>query len=353
MKLEDYRFDGATPLRLQKMPTTAKRDKLKKEEALAKTERNLARLGELQEKLYADGRESVVFVFQAMDAAGKDSAIKHVMGAFNPQGVDVVTFKQPTAEELAHDYLWRAARALPERGKIGIFNRSHYEDVLVVRVRELYRGYKMPVRCLEGDLFARRFRQIRDFEEYLYDNGCRIVKFFLNVSKAEQKNAFSSGLSARKSSGSSTRATSTTARCGTIICAHMRTRSTKPRPRTARGTFCPPTRSGTRAISCPRLRSPLWRTANRSIRSSAPRTSRRWRAAATACSRNSIALQREACAVLDQRAEGYTASPAPTTTHSDPARRAFRLLSQNRRRALRRSCCLCYDRQRDIYTDKR
>ena len=190
MKLEDYRFDGATPLRLQKMPTTAKRDKLKKEEALAKTERNLARLGELQEKLYADGRESVVFVFQAMDAAGKDSAIKHVMGAFNPQGVDVVTFKQPTAEELAHDYLWRAARALPERGKIGIFNRSHYEDVLVVRVRELYRGYKMPVRCLVGDLFARRFRQIRDFEEYLYDNGCRIVKFFLNVSKAEQKKRF-------------------------------------------------------------------------------------------------------------------------------------------------------------------
>ena len=190
MKLDDYRFTGETPLHLSRMPTGSKRDKVKKESILAATGRNLVRLGELQEKLYADGKESVVFVFQAMDAAGKDSAIKHVMGAFNPQGVDVVTFKEPTSEELSHDYLWRAACALPARGKIGIFNRSHYEDVLAVRVRELYKNFQMPARCLEGDLFGRRYRQIREFEEYLYENGCRVVKFFLNVSRAEQKKRF-------------------------------------------------------------------------------------------------------------------------------------------------------------------
>jgi len=147
----------------------------------------------LQDKLYAENREGVVIMLQAMDAAGKDSTIKHVMSGINPQGVDVHSFKQPSAEELSHDYLWRATRALPARGKMALFNRSYYEDVLVVRVHELQKTYLMPKRCIEGnadDFFDRRFRQIRDFEEYLYENGYRLVKIFLNVGLDEQRKRF-------------------------------------------------------------------------------------------------------------------------------------------------------------------
>ncbi len=190
MKLDKYCFDGSKKLELSNMPTDAKGSRIKKDAAIEKTEANLKRLGELQEMLYAEGKESVVFVFQAMDAAGKDSTIKNVMGAFNPQGVDVVTFKQPSIEELAHDFLWRAVKAMPERGKIGIFNRSHYEDVLVVKVRELYKYYTMPKRCIGEDIIDRRYKQIANFEEYMFENGYRIVKFFLNVSKDEQKKRF-------------------------------------------------------------------------------------------------------------------------------------------------------------------
>jgi PPK2 family polyphosphate:nucleotide phosphotransferase len=128
-----------------------------------------------------------------MDAAGKDSTIKHVMSGINPQGVTVHSFKQPSAEELSHDYLWRAVTHLPPRGQIALFNRSYYEDVLVVRVHALWRGYKMPERCTndsERQFFGKRYRQIRDFEEYLYENGYRVLKIFLNVSPEQQRLRF-------------------------------------------------------------------------------------------------------------------------------------------------------------------
>lgn len=191
IKLEDCRFDGSKKLHIDDFPTSAWADKAKKPDYLAKTQDNLAKITALQDKLYADDREGVVIMLQAMDAAGKDSTIKHVMSGVNPQGVSVTSFKQPTSEELAHDYLWRAVKALPKRGMMAIFNRSYYEDVLVVRVHELQKGYKMPARCIERkDFFENRYRQIADFEDYLHDNGYRIIKIFLNVGLDEQKKRF-------------------------------------------------------------------------------------------------------------------------------------------------------------------
>ncbi|MDD4851422.1 MAG: polyphosphate kinase 2 family protein, partial [Gemmiger sp.] len=164
-----------------------------KEEILAKTERNMAQMAALQDALYADGREGIILILQALDAAGKDSTVKHVMSGMNPQGVVVHSFKQPSSEELAHDYLWRVNRCLPERGKIAIFNRSYYEDVLVVQVHDLQKNYKMPARVLnddKDDFFKKRYRQIRNYEEYLHENGYQVVKIFLHVSKDEQKKRF-------------------------------------------------------------------------------------------------------------------------------------------------------------------
>ena len=178
---------------LSKLPTKAGFDKDDRPKIEAKTEENLAAISELQEKLYADGREGIVVLLQALDAAGKDSIIKHVMSGVNPQGVKVTPFKQPSKEELAHDYLWRAVRALPERGQIAIFNRSYYEDVLVVQVHDMQKGYKMPERCLskpKQKFVEERYRQIRAFEDYLYENGYRLLKVFLNVSKEKQKERF-------------------------------------------------------------------------------------------------------------------------------------------------------------------
>lgn len=148
------------------------------------------RLRPLQERLYAENREAVLAVFQAMDAAGKDSVIRHVFSGLNPQGIDVVSFKQPSDEEMDHDYLWRCFRHLPERGKICVFNRSYYEEVLVGRVHALYRSQSLPERCMYPDLIARRYRQIRDFEQYLWENGIRVVKFYLALSRDEQKRRF-------------------------------------------------------------------------------------------------------------------------------------------------------------------
>ena len=166
MSLKDYRFDGEEKLELRGMNTGAKKDGVDKEDILRRTEKNLGRIEALQDKLYADGRESVLIILQAMDAAGKDSTVKHVMGCVNPQGIDVHSFKQPTSEELSHDYLWRAMKALPARGKMALFNRSYYEDVLVVKVHALQKNYKMPARVLEDpDFFKKRYRQIRHFME--------------------------------------------------------------------------------------------------------------------------------------------------------------------------------------------
>jgi len=162
-----------------------------KSEAKAMLAEGIELLVGLQEKLYADDRWSVLIILQAMDAAGKDSVVEHVMSGVNPQGVQVHSFKQPSAEELDHDFLWRAAQRLPERGRIGIFNRSYYEEVLVVRVHsELLERQKLPKPLVGKDIWNQRFDDICAFERHLARNGTRILKFFLHVSKEEQRKRF-------------------------------------------------------------------------------------------------------------------------------------------------------------------
>jgi PPK2 family polyphosphate:nucleotide phosphotransferase len=159
-----------------------------KQKAAERLDRVLRRMITLQEVLYAHDRWSVLLVLQAMDAAGKDSAIKHVMSGLNPQGTEVFSFKRPSDEELDHDYLWRAAKALPERGRIGIFNRSYYEEVLVVRVHpEILASEKLPDRLVTRHLWKERYEDINAFEQHLGRNGTQILKFFLHVSKEEQR----------------------------------------------------------------------------------------------------------------------------------------------------------------------
>lgn len=162
-----------------------------KDRAQALLKKGVARLEELQQKLYAQDCWAVLLIFQAIDAAGKDGAIKHVMSGVNPEGCDVYSFKVPSAEELNHDYLWRTARRLPERGKIGIFNRSYYEEVLVVRVHpELLKNEKLPPSLVTKDIWKERFHDIRGFEHYMSRNGVAVRKFFLNLSREEQKKRF-------------------------------------------------------------------------------------------------------------------------------------------------------------------
>ena len=148
-------------------------------------------LAALQDILYAQDKWSLLLVFQAMDAAGKDGAIKHVMSGVNPQGCQVSSFKAPSSEDMDHDFLWRCQKHLPERGRIGIFNRSYYEEVLVVRVHEqILKGQKLPEKLVTENIWEERFKDIRNFEKYLYRNGTVVIKFFLNVSKDEQRKRF-------------------------------------------------------------------------------------------------------------------------------------------------------------------
>lgn len=168
--------------------TFGKKDKDRAKEALAE---GVKALSALQDKLYAQDQWAVLLIFQAMDAAGKDGAIKHVMSGINPQGCEVHSFKAPTSEELDHDYLWRCCKRVPERGRIGIFNRSYYEETLVVRVHpEILQKQKIPRPLLGKDIWDQRFEDIRAFERYLGRNGVLIRKFFLHVSKEEQKKRF-------------------------------------------------------------------------------------------------------------------------------------------------------------------
>ena len=154
-------------------------------------EQSSALASQMQEKLYAQDRWALLLIFQGMDAAGKDGAVKHVMSGVNPQGCDVYSFKAPTNEELDHDYLWRTHRVMPERGKIGIFNRSYYEEVLVVRVHPgLLKAEKLPDRLVTKHVWDERYEDINSFERYLTRNGVVIRKFFLHISKKEQKNRF-------------------------------------------------------------------------------------------------------------------------------------------------------------------
>ncbi|HJT79645.1 MAG TPA: polyphosphate kinase 2 family protein [Chthoniobacterales bacterium] len=167
---------------------TKEEHKSKAKEALAE---GVLALAELQDKLYAQDRWAMLLIFQAMDAAGKDSAIKHVMSGINPQGCQVFSFKSPSAEDVEHDYLWRCLKCLPNRGNIGIFNRSYYEEVLVVRVHPEYlERQRLPEELVSRKIWDQRFEDIRNVERYLTNNGTVILKFFLHVSKKEQKQRF-------------------------------------------------------------------------------------------------------------------------------------------------------------------
>jgi PPK2 family polyphosphate:nucleotide phosphotransferase len=168
---------------------------ISKKEGEKMLEEGIRKLARMQDMLYADNRYSVLIILQAMDAAGKDGAIRHVMSGFNPQGVKVTSFKSPSSEELDHDYFWRHNKALPGRGEIGIFNRSHYENVLITRVHPEYiLNERIPgiesIKDIDKKFWEKRFKQINRFEKNLYDNGTIILKFFLHISKDEQKKRF-------------------------------------------------------------------------------------------------------------------------------------------------------------------
>ena len=190
MALKDYCFDGKKVLKLREMPTGAGAYADRKEELTARTKENMARAAELQERMYAARQEGLVFALQARDAGGKDSLIKKVFSRLNPMALKITSFKAPNRTDLAHDYMWRINRAMPERGIIGVFNRSHYEDVLVVQVHQMQRDYNLPPRCKTEDFFQRRYRQLNNWEQYLWENGYRMVKVFLNISEEEQKQRF-------------------------------------------------------------------------------------------------------------------------------------------------------------------
>src|SRR5712691_11233011 len=188
--ISPFRVDGSKPFHLKSHKTDEKGglDKAAAEDIL---EANRARLSDFQEKLYAQDRWSLLLIFQGMDAAGKDSAIKSVFEGVNPQGCEVTSFKQPSTKELDHDFLWRSMIALPERGRIGIFNRSYYEECLVVRVHpEILARQKIPPRLVTKDIWRDRFEDISAMENYLTRNGTVILKFFLNVSREEQRERF-------------------------------------------------------------------------------------------------------------------------------------------------------------------
>lgn len=192
MNTEQFLVEEGSKLDLNLTSTDFTGDYTDKKQAVKNLKSNVSRLRELQNVLYAHDSYSLLIIFQAMDAAGKDGAIKHVMSGVNPQGCKVVSFKQPSAEERDHDYLWRCQKALPERGKIGIFNRSHYEEVLVVRVhQQILQSSQLPAPLKTDDsIWEKRFQHIRDWEQHLFENGTHILKFFLNVSKEEQKERF-------------------------------------------------------------------------------------------------------------------------------------------------------------------
>jgi PPK2 family polyphosphate:nucleotide phosphotransferase len=185
-----FRHDGDGEFHLKSHKTNEKGG-LDKEKAEKIIETNRKRLSDFQEKLYAQDRWSLLLIFQGMDAAGKDSAIKSVFDGVDPQGCEVTAFKAPSSKELDHDFLWRAAIALPERGRIGIFNRSHYEECLVVRVHpEILARQKLPPKLVTKDIWRERFEDISCFERHLARNGTVLLKFFLNVSKQEQRERF-------------------------------------------------------------------------------------------------------------------------------------------------------------------
>jgi PPK2 family polyphosphate:nucleotide phosphotransferase len=190
MNIKKYKVTGENLFNLSEFDTKDTGNFNSSDDVKEMMKDNIVEIAKLQDKLYAEGKTGLLIIFQAMDAAGKDSAIKHAMSGINPQGVEVVSFKQPSTEELSHDYLWRAAKVLPARGKIAIFNRSYYEDVLVVKVHKLYENMNLPDRCKGKNIIEKRYEQIRAFEDYLWENGIVTVKFFLHLSKETQLKRF-------------------------------------------------------------------------------------------------------------------------------------------------------------------
>jgi PPK2 family polyphosphate:nucleotide phosphotransferase len=192
-KIDTERFyvNKEARIDLAEWPARVKPFFASKHEYRALLNEHIEKLSDLQGRLYAENRYSLLLIFQAMDAAGKDSAIRHVMSGVNPQGCQVYSFKHPSAEELEHDFLWRTTRCLPERGRIGIFNRSYYEEVLIVRVHpEILRNENLPDALTTKTIWEHRYRSIVDLESHLHRNGTRIIKFFLHVSKEEQRRRF-------------------------------------------------------------------------------------------------------------------------------------------------------------------
>jgi PPK2 family polyphosphate:nucleotide phosphotransferase len=189
---KDFRVPPGEKVNLKEWPTLVKPICKSKKHYKKLLEEQVEELSSLQRLHYASNRYALLLIFQAMDAAGKDGAIRHVMSGVNPQGCQVFSFKQPSAEELEHDFLWRTTRRLPERGRIGIFNRSYYEEVLIVRVHpELLRAQGLPDELIAAQaIWKERYRSIVDLEEHLHRNGTRIVKFFLHLSKDEQRKRF-------------------------------------------------------------------------------------------------------------------------------------------------------------------
>jgi len=189
---DDYLVREGQKVDLDRFPSLESPRYSSKSEYREKLEAQVRKLSDIQEAHYADNRYAVLLIFQAMDAAGKDSMIRHVMSGINPQGCQVFSFKHPSPEELDHDFLWRSNCSLPERGRIGIFNRSYYEEVLIVRVHpEILRHQRIPETHLKnGDVWKERYRSINDLERHLYRNGTRILKFFLHLSKEEQRRRF-------------------------------------------------------------------------------------------------------------------------------------------------------------------
>ncbi len=192
IRTEEFRVPRGGNMRLKEWPTRVKPIYKSKKRYHKLLEDQVDELSSLQRLHYASNRYALLLIFQGMDAAGKDGAIRHVMSGVNPQGCQVFSFKQPSAEELEHDFLWRTTRHLPERGRIGIFNRSYYEEVLVVRVHpELLSSQRLPVELPDAEtIWKDRYRSIVDLEEHLHRNGTRIIKFFLHLSKGEQRKRF-------------------------------------------------------------------------------------------------------------------------------------------------------------------
>ncbi len=192
LELKTFRVPEGAKVRLKEWPTRVKPLYATKKDYAQLLASHVQQLSAMQSLLYADNRHALLLIFQAMDAAGKDGAIKHVMSGVNPQGCQVYSFKHPSAQELEHDFLWRTTQCLPERGRIGIFNRSYYEEVLIVRVHpEILRGEGLPgAKPADTAFWRHRYRSILDLEKHLQRNGTQVVKFFLHLSKEEQRRRF-------------------------------------------------------------------------------------------------------------------------------------------------------------------